>query len=228
MAVRTVPPPGSATVVRVAEGAAVGVETGRRRVGVADGGTAVTGAAVYPAEVPSSSCADPGIDETCAAATASEVPILGVTVGPCSTTSADPGASEAVEAGGEESIGSGRATCPITKNAPAITAATTPAPMATIRARHTRSVPSSRTIGKMVARTSRADREATISRTTITARLNPAIETSNTDSRDIGTITPNLKWHQGLRQRPSRGQCNGQALRHHGKKRRHGRESGLA
>jgi hypothetical protein len=227
MAVRTVPSPGSATVVGVAEGATVGVEAGRCMVDVADGGTAVTSAAVFATEVPSSSCAVPGIDETCAAATGSVGTILGVTVGPCSTASADPGASETIAAGGGEDIGPGRATCPLRKNAAAATAATTPAPMATMRARHTRSVPSSRTIGKMVARTSRADREATISRTTITARLNPAIETSNMDSRDIGTITPNLQWHQGLRQRPSRGQCTGQALRPHGKKSRHNREPGL-
>ena len=228
MEVRPVPSPGSATVVGVAEGATVGVEAGRWRVSVADGGAAVTGTAVFATEVPSSSCADPRTDEPCAAATGSVVPTLSVTAGPCSTASADPGASEMITAFGEESIGPGRAICPLRKKAPAITAATTPAPMATIRARHTRSVPSSRTIGKMVARTSRAVREATISRTTIAARLNPAMEMSNMESRDIGTITPNLRWHQGMRQRPSRGQCTGQALRPHEKKSRHSREPGLA
>jgi hypothetical protein len=75
--------------------------------------------------------------------------------------------------------------CPLKKNAAAIIAAITPVTLVAMRARRARTVSSSRTIGKIVDRASRADRLAMVIETTIAARLNPARMTSNHESNDM-------------------------------------------
>jgi hypothetical protein len=66
-------------------------------------------------------------------------------------------------------------------------AATTPVRLDMMRARLARVISSSRTMGKMVVRASRAARLATSQETNIVARLNPARVTSSVDNRDIRT-----------------------------------------
>jgi hypothetical protein len=75
--------------------------------------------------------------------------------------------------------------CPLKKKAPAMIAAITPVTLVAMRARRARTVSSSRTIGKIVDRASRAERLAMVIETTIAARLNPARMTSNHESNDM-------------------------------------------
>jgi hypothetical protein len=75
--------------------------------------------------------------------------------------------------------------CPLKKNAPAMMAAITPVTLVAMRARRARTVSSSRTMGKIVDRASRAERLAMVIETTIAARLNPAKMTSNHESNDM-------------------------------------------
>jgi hypothetical protein len=82
--------------------------------------------------------------------------------------------------------------CPLKKNAPAMIAAMTPVTLVAMRARLARTVSSSRTMGNIVDRASRAERLAIVSETTIAARLNPARMTSNQDNKDIVPLLQDL------------------------------------
>jgi hypothetical protein len=113
---------------------------------------------------------------------------VSVSIGKASVSAAGDWATATTWAGDCWAGKTGKGSCPLKKNAAAIMAAITPVTLVTMRARRARIVSSSRTMGNMVARASRAERLAMLNETTITARLNPARVTSNQDSKDMAHL----------------------------------------